>query len=631
MIIYLREKGLAQILIGAVTIAFVIGSIFLYGSSDLASNTSPNEVALTIGEMKVLQTELDRAMSNQSASKQDQKETEKRVIEQYVLRELVKQAMPVEQGEIEQYIASNPDQLSAYRLYQKSGVSDEFEKDIQVQLSYKGIEQLLHHLPIVTDLEIEEAFRRENTKAKLKFVRFRHYEYNSLAKVTDEEVKSHFESNQEKYKQADQINLKYVQIKPEDFVTEEQIKAHYNKTEKQYTEVTEVTARHILKKVDDSASVDEKNQVRLQATELLEMIKREMKTGKTFAELAEIHSEGPSASNGGSLGSFGRGKMVKPFETACFDELSVGEMSGLVETSFGFHIIKLEDQKINTRTFDEVKQEIKTLLVKTDASHVSQKLADNLLMDVELDDYETAIGQEAYISRNLTIQETGLFEQDASSIPNIGSRYTYGDLIEKAFAMEVNINEMIEVKRSNGEIESYFVAVVLDKKAAAIPNFEDVKAEVKNDLQEVKAKQLAMDDAQKLFSILQSNQSLDDLVLSYTAPEGTSIKDKKVEESGLFSLSINSNYVSNMGACQDAMFKAFQMDLNEVAGPFEGDVAHYLIQIVERDEADIEKLKNDPKVRAETLKKLVQAKKNEVFTDWYNSTRKQITVTDHRS
>jgi len=631
MIIYLREKGLAQILIGAVTIAFVIGSIFLYGSSDLASNTSPDEVALTIGEMKILQTELDRAMSNQSASKQDQKETEKRVIEQYVLRELVKHAMPVEQGEIEQYIASNPDQLSAYRLYQKSGVSDEFEKDIQVQLSYKGMEQLLHHLPIVTDLEIEEAFRRENTKAKLKFVRFRHYEYNSLAKVTDEEVKSHFESNQEKYKQADQINLKYVQIKPEDFVTEEQIKAHYNKTKKQYTEVTEVTARHILKKVDASASVDEKNQVRLQATELLEMIKREIKTGKTFADLAEIHSEGPSASNGGSLGSFGRGKMVKPFETACFDELSVGEISGLVETSFGFHIIKLEDQKINTRTFDEVKQEIKTLLVKTDASHVSQKLADNLLMDVELDDYETAIGQEAYISRNLTIQETGLFEQDASSIPNIGSRYTYGDLIEKAFDMEVNINEMIEVKRSNGEIESYFVAVVLDKKPAAIPNFEDVKAEVKNDLQEEKAKQLAMNDAQKLFSILQSNQSLDDLVLSYTAPEGTSIKDKKVEESGLFSLSINSNYVSNMGACQDAMFKAFQMDLNEVAGPFEGDVAHYLIQIVERDEADIEKLKNDPKVRTETLKKLVQAKKNEVFTDWYNSTRKQITVTDHRS
>lgn len=631
MIIYLREKGLAQILIGAVTVAFVIGSIFLYGSSDLASNTSPDEVALTVGETKILQSELDRAMSNQAAGKQDQEETKKRVIEQYVLRELVKKAMPVQQSEIEQYIASKPDQLSAYRLYQKSGVSNEFEKDIQVQLSYQGIEQLLHHLPIVTDLEIEETYYRENTKAKLKFIRFRHYEYSSLAKVTDEEAKSHFELNKEKYKKSDQINLKYVQIKPEDFVADEQIKAYYEKTKDQYSEVTEVTARHILKKVAEGSSLDEKGKIRQQAAELLEMIKTEVEAGKSFAELAQVHSEGPSASNGGSLGSFGRGKMVKPFETACFDELDIGEISGLVETSFGFHIIKLEDKKVNMQTFDEVKQEIKTLLIKTDASHVSQKLADNLLMDVELDDYETAMGQEAYSSRNLTIQETGLFEQDASSIPNIGSRYTYGDLIEKAFDMEVNINEMIEVKRSNGEVESYFVALVLEKKAAAIPEFEDVKAEVKNDLQEEKAKELAMEDANKLFQLLRSGQSLDDLVLSYSTPENASIKEKKVEESGLFSLSINSIYVSNMGSCQDAMFKAFQMDMNEVAGPFEGDVAHYLIQLVEKDEADMEKLKTDPKVRREIMKKLVQAKKNEVFTNWYNSTRKQITVTDHRS
>jgi len=631
MIIYLREKGLAQILIGAVTVAFVIGSIFLYGSSDLASNTSPDEVALTVGETKILQSELDRAMSNQAAGKQDQEETKKRVIEQYVLRELVKKAMPVQQSEIEQYIASKPDQLSAYRLYQKSGVSNEFEKDIQVQLSYQGIEQLLHHLPIVTDLEIEETYHRENTKAKLKFIRFRHYEYNSLAKVTDEEAKSHFELNKEKYKKSDQINLKYVQIKPEDFVADEQIKAYYEKTKDQYSEVTEVTARHILKKVAEGSSLDEKGKIRQQAAELLEMVKTEVEAGKSFAELAQVHSEGPSASNGGSLGSFGRGKMVKPFETACFDELDIGEISGLVETSFGFHIIKLEDKKVNMQTFDEVKQEIKTLLIKTDASHVSQKLADNLLMDVELDDYETAMGQEAYSSRNLTIQETGLFEQDASSIPNIGSRYTYGDLIEKAFDMEVNINEMIEVKRSNGEVESYFVALVLEKKAAAIPEFEDVKAEVKNDLQEEKAKELAMEDANKLFKLLRAGQSLDDLVLSYSTPENASIKEKKVEESGLFSLSINSIYVSNMGSCQDAMFKAFQMDMNEVAGPFEGDVAHYLIQLVEKDEADMEKLKTDPKVRREIMKKLVQAKKNEVFTNWYNSTRKQITVTDHRS
>merc|ERR1711900_87780 len=94
--------------------------------------------------------------------------------------------------------------------------------------SYKGIESLLHNLPLVTDLEIEETYRRQNTKAKLKFIRFRHYEYNSIAEVTDEETKYYFEANQDKYKQADQINLKYVQITPDDFVEDEQIRDYYD-------------------------------------------------------------------------------------------------------------------------------------------------------------------------------------------------------------------------------------------------------------------------------------------------------------------------------------------------------------------------------------------------------------------
>ena len=633
MIIYLREKGLAQILIGIVTVAFVVGSVFLYGSSKSGGGSTPEEIALTIGEMEVTQSELDQAISfnQQSQVQQDQKEVEKNIIEQYVLRELVKQEMPVTQAEIERYIASNPTQLNAYRQYQKVGQSNEYEKDIQVERSYKGIENLLHNLPLVTDLEIEETYRRQNTKAKLKFIRFRHYEYNSIAEVTDEETKSYFEANQDKYKQADQINLKYVQIAPADFVSDEQIQDYYDRNEKQYGEVAEVTARHILKKVEQSASAEKKREIRQQAENLLQKVKSEIEAGKTFADLAKTHSDGPSAPNGGSLGSFGRGKMVPEFDRACFEQLSIGEISDLVETEFGFHIIKLEDKKIETRTFDEVKQEIKTLLVKTDGANTARELADQLLIDVELDSYEIAMQQEDYTGKGLAVKETGLFEKDASSIPNIGSRYTYGDLIEKAFEMELNINDVIEVKRSNGEVEAFFVAIVLEKKATEIPAFEDVEPAVKSDLKEEKAKQLALDDAEKVITDHQGDGTLEELLKGYMPPEGTSIKDKKIEESGLFSLSVNSTYISNMGACQDAMFKAFRIGLNEVAGPFEGDVAHYIIQLIEREEADMEKLTSEPKVKAEVMKTLLQSKKNEEFTNWYNSMRKRITITDHRS
>ena len=275
MIIYLREKGLAQILIGAVTVAFVAGSVFLYGNSQNGGSSTPEEVALAIGEMEITQSELDQAisLSQQSQVQQDQKEVEKNIIEQYVLRELVKQAMPVTQAEIERYIASNPTQLTVYRQYQKIGRSNEYEKDIQVERSYKGIESLLHNLPLVTDLEVEETYRRQNTKAKLKFIRFRHYEYNSIAEVTDEEAKSYFEANQDKYKQADQINLKYVQIMPGDLVEDEQIRDYYDKNEKQYAEVAEVTARHILKKVEQNTSAEKKREIRQQAENLLQKVR----------------------------------------------------------------------------------------------------------------------------------------------------------------------------------------------------------------------------------------------------------------------------------------------------------------------------------------------------------------------
>ena len=111
-----------------------------------------------------------------------------------------------------------------------------------------------------------------------------------------------------------------------------------------------VKASHILIQADSDVTSEEKGQIHQEAFQLLQNVRSEIGLGKTFAELAKIHSDCPSASNGGQLGAFGRGKMVKPFETVCFDQLDVGQISGLVETDFGFHIIKLEDKKIETNT-----------------------------------------------------------------------------------------------------------------------------------------------------------------------------------------------------------------------------------------------------------------------------------------
>ena len=113
-------------------------------------------------------------------------------------------------------------------------------------------------------------------------------------------------------------------------------------------------------------------------------------------------------------------------------------------------------------------------------------------------------------------------------------------------------------RKQNGEINAYFVVKVLEKKRATVPEFETVKAQVIDDIKGEKAKQLALEDAQKLVALRAPDESLEDLVKKYEAPEEITKKEREVKESNLFALLPNSGYISGLGTCRDAMFAAFE-------------------------------------------------------------------------
>ncbi|RMG00548.1 MAG: hypothetical protein D6726_11095 [Nitrospirae bacterium] len=144
-------------------------------------------------------------------------------------------------------------------------------------------------------------------------------------------------------------------------VSEEDMKQYYKANAEQFKKPEEVKARHILIKVKRDASEDEKKAARKKAEEILSKIKK----GEDFASLAEKFSDDPgSAKRGGDLGFFSRGRMVKPFEDAAFS-LKPGEVSGIVETRFGYHIIKVEEKKpASIQPFEAVKDTIKNELIK---------------------------------------------------------------------------------------------------------------------------------------------------------------------------------------------------------------------------------------------------------------------------
>lgn len=137
-------------------------------------------------------------------------------------------------------------------------------------------------------------------------------------------------------------------------VTEEETQKYYDENLDQFKQAEQVKASHILVKVAPDATDEQKAEARKK----IETVQGKLKNGDDFAAVAKEYSEGPSNSRGGDLGFFQRGQMVKPFEDAAFS-MDTDQVSGVVETQFGYHIIKVHEKKTeSTASFSEVKEQL---------------------------------------------------------------------------------------------------------------------------------------------------------------------------------------------------------------------------------------------------------------------------------
>ena len=194
--------------------------------------------------------------------------------------------------------------------------------------------------------------------------------YVAKVKLEDGAAKKFYDENTEQFRTPDQAKVEYVVLTPESLaveVSEAEIKAWYDGHKERYQQPEERRASHILIAAEKLG----KDKARQKAEEVLREVQAKP---AAFAELARKHSDDPgSASQGGDLGFFGRGMMVKPFEDATF-ALRDGEISGIVESDFGFHIIKLTGQHVaREKPLAEVRGEIERELK---SSAVARKFAE---------------------------------------------------------------------------------------------------------------------------------------------------------------------------------------------------------------------------------------------------------------
>jgi len=199
----------------------------------------------------------------------------------------------------------------------------------------------------------------------------------SKMKLSEDEVKGQIKRGLSIKELIDQ------QITSKVVVTDEESKAYYDKNQQMFKQPEQIKASHILVKVDAKADDAKKTAARKK----IEEVQQKLKDGGDFAVLAKEYSEGPSSTKGGDLGYFRRGQMVPPFEEAA-QALKPNEVSDVVETRFGYHLIKVFDTKPEeTLAYADVKDKIIQRMKQEKIEKEAVQYVDKLKKDAKLEKF----------------------------------------------------------------------------------------------------------------------------------------------------------------------------------------------------------------------------------------------------
>ncbi len=376
---------------------------------------------------------------------------------------------------------------------------EDFEMNMAQELIDQKLRQFLFAFLNITDQQIRDYYAFMNEKIKVSFVQFKPGDYKETIQATQADLEAYFKENQEKYRLPKQIKASFIEIDPKTFkdkveIEEKEVEGYYEYNLERYSEPNQIRARHILFKVKENASDQEAEEARKKAEPVLEMAKK----GEDFAELAVKYSEGPTKDKGGDLGFFEKGKMVPAFEEAAF-ALKEGEISDIVRTPFGYHIIKVEEIKeARTKPIEEVREEI----VEAISGNISAELAhekglnvtDQIPYDVDLAVYGKEQGFEVQISD---------FFSGGSPIPGIPESEKMS-----AALFDLNKGETSELVRLG---DKFYVFQVAESRDSFIPELKDVEERVREGYMRAEAEKTARNAAEKYLGELKGGKSLEEL------------------------------------------------------------------------------------------------------------------------
>jgi peptidyl-prolyl cis-trans isomerase D len=431
----------------------------------------------------------------------------------------------------------------------------EFEDSLRRALLIDKLQSAVTGWMSVSDAEVAEEFRRRNEKVKLDVVPLTPDAFRGQVTVSDAELSGYFDKNKEQYRIAEKRRIRYAlvdvdQVRQQVVVPQADLEAFYKQNSAQYTSPEQISASHILLRLEgkDEAAV------RKQA----EAVLKRARSGEDFAALAKQFSEDDSNNgNGGSLGEFGRGTMVPEFDQAAF-ALKPGQISDLVKTSFGFHIIKLEKHQAGgTRTLADVRSEIEEQLKWQKAQQQAESTAKSLQTQMKAPADMERLAKE----RGLHLQDTGAFLRE-DPIDGLGPA---PEVAAQAFQLaDGAVSPAVRVSRG------WVFVTVTGKEEPRVPQLSEVRDRVREDLIRERAAEFAKTKAAEIAAQLKA------------APDFAAAVKKAGLEVKPTELITRGAPIPDLGISADVDKVAFALPQGAVSDPVSSPQGTAIIRVVEK-------------------------------------------------
>lgn len=602
-----RTKYLLGGVLGIVALSLVITLIPGYGTTTGDSL----QVLAKVGNDQITMTQVQQLINNAMRSRQMQRDQlqfivpellDSMIAERAVAYQAERMGFTVTEDELATALRSMLTQLfptgefdrQVYErfLAQQGLTVAEFERNIRSNLLLLKLQNIVLEGTVVTPQEVSEAFHAKNDKVKVAYVKYTPGDLRSQVNVAPDEVRKYYESAKTRYMTPERRSFHFL-IADETKIgasvqsDDASLRAAYNANIDRYRTPERVHARHILIKTQEKPAA-EVPKLEAKANEILKRIK----AGGDFAEIAKKESEDPgSGQNGGDLNWLTRGQTVAPFEQAMF-ALKPNEISNLVKTEFGFHIIQvLEKENARVKPFEEVREQLAT---EGKRDVIYQR------MQTAMDQARAELGRNpdnaAAIATKfgLTYQRVDRYEP-GGMIPEIGSSPEVASAVGTLRPREVSQPAQV----GEGKLA---IASLISVEPSKFAEFAEVETRVREELVNIKVQQLTQQRITEMRTKFQTATDLDALAKSLGLEVKTTdffARETTVEGIG------PSGYLA----------EAFGKPAGTLVAPFNIGSDLFAAKVVERQIADEAALAKEREQLMSTIKRQKATQRKELFED----------------